>query len=266
MNWLLIAVIVVFLIGIIVGALRGFIRIGVSLLTTILTLVLVTFLNPYVSDAVIQFTPIDEMIKDECMEIFMPSFSLEDVDLSQTPLADYGIESLEGVDLASLGLEIEDLSSLIGEIPKDTQIRLIEDAEIPAFLKDALLEHNNNEIYEQLGVTSFPEYIATYIANTLISICTFVITFILAWLLVRSLAAVADLISHLPIIKGVNQIAGAGVGLIFALIFVWVGFLAITILYTTSIGEMCFEMISESAILTFLYEKNVLLGFLIPMS
>ena len=64
MNWLLIAVGIIFLIGIIVGAVKGFIRIGVSLVATILTLVLVIFLNPYVSDAVIEFTPIDEMIEE----------------------------------------------------------------------------------------------------------------------------------------------------------------------------------------------------------
>lgn len=266
MNWLLIAVGIIFLIGMIVGAVKGFIRIGVSLITTILTLVLVSFLNPYVSDAVIKFTPIDEMIEEQCIELFMPSISLEGVDLSDTPLAEYGVESLDDVDLDALGLELEDVSSLLGEIPKDTQIKMIEEAQMPEFLKDSLLEHNNNEIYAQLEVNSFPEYVATYVANTIINICTFVITFILAWILVRSVAAVADLISHLPIIKGLNQIAGAALGFVFALIFVWVGFLAITLIYTTEIGNMCFEMISKSAILTFLYEKNILLGFLIPMS
>ena len=263
MNWLLISVLAVFLIGILVGALRGFVKIGVSLLATILTLVLVVFLNPYVSDAVIQFTPFDEMIEDACVEAFMPSFSLEDVDLSGTPLADYDVEGLSEIDLGALGLEMEDISALIGEIPKDTQIKLIEDSGLPTFLKDSLLENNNNEIYEQLGVTSFVEYVAAYVARTIITICTFVITFIFAWIIVRSFAAVADLFSHLPIIKSVNRIAGAAIGFVFALIFVWVGFLVITLLYTTGIGETCFAMINDSAILTLLYEKNVLLGFLI---
>lgn len=265
MNWLLISVLVVFLIGIIVGAARGFIKIGVSLLATILTIVLVVFLNPYVRDAVIQFTPFDEMIEEKCLEAVTPSFSLEDVDLSGTPLADYDIDALTEVDLGDLGLELEDVANLVGEIPKDTQIKLIEDSGLPTFLKDALLENNNNEIYAQLGVSSFLEYVATYVSNTIIGICTFVITFILAWILVRSFAAVADLFAHLPIIKGVNQFLGAVIGFVFALIFVWVGFLAITLLYTTGIGEKCFAMINDSAILTFLYEKNILLGYLLPM-
>ena len=50
MIWLLIAVGIIFLIGIIVGAVKGFIRIGVSLVATILTLVLVIFLNPIVRE------------------------------------------------------------------------------------------------------------------------------------------------------------------------------------------------------------------------
>ena len=63
-NWLLIIVGVIFLISIVAGYVRGLLKIGISLLATVLSIVLVMFLAPYVSDALIKWTPADEMIED----------------------------------------------------------------------------------------------------------------------------------------------------------------------------------------------------------
>lgn len=268
MNWLLIVVSLIFLIGLIWGAIRGFIRIGVSLLATILTIVLVTFMNPYISEAVIKFTPLDEMIGEKCAEWFVPSIStdaLAGMDLSQTALAGYDAEALAGLDLEGMDLDIQDVTKLLGEIPKDTQIKMIEESKMPEFLKTSLLENNNSEIYKELGVETFPEYVSAYVARAIINILSFVITFLFVLILVRSLIAVADLLSSLPVLHGLNQAAGAVLGIGCALILVWIGFLVITLLYTTPAGETCFGWIQESAVLTFLYEKNVLLKFLLPL-
>ena len=63
-NWLLIIVGVIFLISIVAGYVRGLLKIGISLLATVLSIVLVMFLAPYVSDALIKWTPADEMIEE----------------------------------------------------------------------------------------------------------------------------------------------------------------------------------------------------------
>lgn len=84
-NWLLIIVGVIFLISIVAGYVRGLLKIGISLLATVLSIVLVMFLAPYVSDALIKWTPADEMIEEKCMEMFMPQISadtLKNADLS----------------------------------------------------------------------------------------------------------------------------------------------------------------------------------------
>ena len=88
-NWLLIIVGVIFLISIVAGYVRGLLKIGISLLATVLSIVLVMFLAPYVSDALIKWTPADEMIEEKCMEMFMPQISadtLKNADLSGTSL------------------------------------------------------------------------------------------------------------------------------------------------------------------------------------
>ena len=60
-NWLLIVVAGIFLICIAVGYIRGFLKFGLSLFATLITMILVTFLSPYVSNALVKYTPIDNV-------------------------------------------------------------------------------------------------------------------------------------------------------------------------------------------------------------
>ena len=53
------------MISIVAGYVRGLLKIGISLLATVLSIVLVMFLAPYVSDALIKWTPADEMIEEK---------------------------------------------------------------------------------------------------------------------------------------------------------------------------------------------------------
>ena len=147
-NWLLIIVGVIFLISIVAGYVRGLLKIGISLLATVLSIVLVMFLAPYVSDALIKWTPADEMIEEKCMEMFMPQISadtLKNADLSGTSLGELNQDQLADInnlDWNQLGINIQDILNIIGEIPKEVQIQEIENAALPEFLKNRLLENN----------------------------------------------------------------------------------------------------------------------------
>lgn len=268
-NWLLLIVGVVFVIGIVVGCIRGFFRIVLSILSTVLTIVLMIVLNPYVSEALTKYTPIDEMIEEKCIETFMPEMAvdaLEEMDLSGTPLAGLSedeLANLKNLNWESLGITAQDILKVIGEIPKDTQIKMIENSVLPSFLKDAVLENNNTEIYGEMNAANFTEYVAAYISRMVIKILSFLITFLLVFIIVRALMAAVDIIGELPVVGLVNRLAGGVFGIFAALLFVWLGFLVITLTYSTEFGKTCFEMIESSQILTFLYNKNVLLGNLL---
>lgn len=268
-NWLLIIVGVVFLICIVVGYIRGFFKIGLSLLSSILTIVLVIVLSPYVAKVLTDFTPIDEMIEEKCIEAFMPELSAEifaGKDLSGTPLEGLDAEklgSLSDLDFERYGIAASDVLGVLGEIPKDQQIKEIEESAFPAFLKDLILENNNTTIYEELGVSTFAQYVARYISRMAINIVSFLVTFILAIIIVKALMAAIDIIGELPGVGFFNHLGGGVVGAFMAVMIVWLGFLVMTLLYTTAAGAATFEMIEQSEILTFLYEKNILLSKLI---
>ena len=130
---------------------------------------------------------------------------------------------------------------------------------IPQFLKDALLENNNSIIYQELGVDSFPKYVAAFVSRMVLNVVAFLVTFLLAIIIVKALMFAVHIIGELPILGFVNRLAGAGLGLVLAVVIVWIGFLVMTLAYSTSAGAACFEMVEQSKVLQFLYNTNPLL-------
>ena len=67
MNWLVLVVAGVLLLGALIGYARGGLRLVVSLLSTVITVAAVLYVTPYVSKAVITLTPADEIIQEQCL-------------------------------------------------------------------------------------------------------------------------------------------------------------------------------------------------------
>lgn len=230
MNTLLIVVGLIFLISVIVGAVRGFVKIVASLVSTIIIIVVVMIASPMVGAVIRDVTPIGQIIQDECMEIF------------------------------AQGAEEEEDGILDHVLSREQQIDLIENANIPDFLQDLLLENNNDEIYAALGVTTFVEYVAAYITKLVTDMLAFLLTFLVVSIVVKSALYILGVIGELPVLGGFNHLGGGVLGLGIGLIVVWVLFVVITAIYDTSIGAKCFEDIRNSEILTILYNSNFILN------
>ena len=296
MNWLLVTVMVIFLISIVVGALRGAIKILVSLVTTLITFVIVFFVTPYVSDAIVKFTPLDEAIESQVSNTIANATisqlgggeggmtaegvrkALGAAGLNEDALAQYGITvedivngNISKSDLAKYGISGSILDGLLvgeqtaadamdeAEIPRDIQMEAIRNADLPDVFKSLLMVNNNSEIYEQLGVTTFAQYVGGFMAKLFIDIVSFLCTFLLVTIIFRAIVFALDIVAELPGIGAVNHLAGGLMGVLGALIVVWVLFLAITLLFTTSIGKEMFRMIEANGFLQVLYDYNPVL-------
>ena len=231
MNGLLIAVGLIFLVCMIVGYTRGFIKIVASLAATVATIVLVTFLSPYVSGVLLKTVPIEEMMQEKCMEILM--------------------SNQEGVTVSD---DVEN--------SQDAQFFMIENAKLPEVFQQLLLDNNNPEIYKTLGVTTFSEYIGSYLARLIADIVSFLLTLIVVTIVVRTILCTVGFIGKLPVIGGLNRIAGGILGIGTGLIVVWVLFIIITLMYDSEIGRQCFASIAENEFLTYLYENNILMNYI----
>lgn len=305
MDWLVIGIGIIFLIGIIVGLCRGAIKITVSLATTIVTLAVVFFATPVVSDLIVNFTPMEEVIEDKVSSTITDaaiaqltgSDTDEDADegsglttesvervleaagVSESTLEQYGITvqdivdgNVSSEDLSKYGISsnvldglrqsgvdedstVEDLINS-AEIPRDIQISAIENAELPDVFKELLQENNNSEVYEELGVDTFAQYIGAYLAKLIIHIVSFLITFVIVTLILRAIIFALDFIADLPGVGILNRLAGGIIGIAGAAIVVWMLFIVITLLYTTSIGKEMYDTIQAQPYLHVLYEYN----------
>lgn len=246
MNSLLIITGIIFLICGIYGASRGFIKIVASLAATIVTILCGMFLSPYVSRIILEVTPLEETMQTKCAEILKTSI--------QEHASASGIQGIEKIE------KIEEIEKI--EFPREMQISLIENANLPKIFKETLLENNNSEIYQALGVSHFSEYVGSYLARTIANYAGFLITMLIVTIIVRIAFRALGVISELPIIGGVNRVAGCVLGLAIALVVVWLLFILVTLLYNTAVGKICLENIGNSRILSTLYENNILMNFI----
>ena len=289
-NILLVIVGGIIAIGAIVGFAKGAVRIAVSLGATILTLAVVYFATPYVSKAIYSLTPIDEMVEQQCIKTMTKAFAGEaDTNSGFTEEQVRGILSAAGVSeqtLEAAGITVEDIvngnvsdemlqqygispnifdghvseqSIMEAEVPKQMQIVAIEGADLPDVFKNLLLENNNSEVYQKLGVTTFAEYVSKYFAKLVIEIIAFLITFLFATIVIRAVVFALDFVTALPVLGILNRLAGVLVGSTISFIIVGILFIVITLLYTTTIGKQAMGMIREDQILSFLYDNNIIM-------
>ena len=233
MNWLLITVGAIFLISIIVGICKGAIKIAVSLATTIVTLLLVFFATPYVAKAIAKYTPLDDLIKSQVVSTMANVATsqvtgeggglsessvrkvLEAAGVTEDMLSQYGISiedivngSISSEDLAKYGISSNVLDGLSddkkgsiedaineAEIPRDVQVAAIEKADLPDVFKNLLSVNNNSEIYKELGVDTFAQYVGSYLARLIINIVAFLCTFVLITIVLRAIVFALDIVS-----------------------------------------------------------------------
>lgn len=221
MNWLFWVIVVFIAYHVIDGLRRGFIRKAVSAVSLIITLVLVTCLTPRITYFIQNNTSLHENLQQKCSELFLSSEYNEDV--------------------------------------KTDQVLMIENMELPENIKEMLLENNNTESYDVLKVSGFHDYVGAYIAKLIINALAFLLSFVIVWTAIRAILLALDVVTKLPILHGINKLAGGGLGLIYGIVLVWIAFLLVTILCNGELGRRFFGLISENPFLLFLYNQNVIM-------
>lgn len=223
-NWLSV-IVGVYLIGMVLyGHHRGFIRLVVSMLALVLSLTIVRVSLPAVTGYLKENTGLQQTI-------------------SESMKKSIGLQAEEGSDETT------------SEVPS-VQRTVIEKLDLPQTMKNALIENNNSEMYQMLGVQAFTDYIGSYLANKILNSVGFVILFAAVYVAMKLIVGWLDIISRLPILSGINKIAGALMGGIQGLVFVWLACILITAFSGTSWGLMLSQQIEASKWLSYLYSHN----------
>lgn len=231
-HWLSIGTGIFLLAMVLYGHYRGFLRLAVALAALVVSIAIVRVAMPMVNDCLKNNTEIHQTV---------------------------GRQLLKMAGGAILGEEDESgfVESLNIPIPSQ-QREIIEQLKLPEQMKEALLDHNNSEIYRMLGVDAFVDYVGTYLAGMVLNLIGSVVLFLLIYIGIRFLIRWVDLIARLPILHGINQLAGAVLGGVQGLLFVWLFFLIVRICAGASWTQMFLAQIQESLWLRFLYENNII--------
>lgn len=213
MSWLFWILLIVLAIFVIQGFRRGMVRTAVSMVFFVIVIVVTSWLNPYVGDFIREKTDWQEEIQQGCKEIFFEEIE-EQVDISVT-----------------------------------SQVEFIDELPLPESMKEKLVENNNAEIYRQLAVENFADYLSGYVAYGIINGIAFVISFVLTIIIVNLILYAVDILTELPVVGTLNRIGGMLIGLIQGILWIWVAFLVITLLCNTGVGAYLMELIKSDPVL-----------------
>lgn len=226
-HWLEIVVAVYFFARVLYGHHKGFIRMAVSAAAMLITLVAVNYTMPYVTDWLKQDTPVYEKLQEKIAE----------------------------------KIRIDEILNEMGQgtiLPKEDEWQIIEELPVPEQMKRLLAENNNIEVYKIMGVEFFRDYIGGYLADMILKVAVFLVLFLIIYIVLQILVIGLDLIARLPILSGINKIAGAVLGGVQAMFFLWIACLVLTMFSGTELASSILERINASTWLLWIYDHNML--------
>lgn len=210
----------------IIGAKVGLIKTVYQLLSSVISLVLAFFIYPIV-EAILKVTPIYTAIQ-EWVRKLLPD---------------------------------------IGDIGLQAQAQLIQEkfSWMPEFMLNKMIENNNSEIYNLLGVSTLIEYIATFIANTCLMAIALVICFVIIKVGLTITSSVLDIVAKLPILKTANKWGGLVVGFIKGMLIVWVICLIIPLFMMIPQFAGLEKLVEDSFLLQLFYQNNIILETIVNL-
>ena len=207
----------------VLGMVRGFLRILLTTFSLVITVILAGTLAGPLADFAENRTVVGPRVEHRIEE--------------------YISSKLSGVSASADAVE----NSFIDALP------------LPDAMKADLKAGNTMAGYVDQGVSSFAEYLAVNLTSLIIRILSYVILFLVIYLVLRLILRLSNLINHIPILGGINRIAGAVLGLAEGVIFLWVICMIIMMMSGTDFGITCHRVIVNSPVLNFIYEHNYLM-------
>lgn len=222
-NIALILVVIFLVIMAFNGYKKGALRILITMVALVITIILASLFTPTATKLLKEYTPIYNTINQQ-----MVKFVGEKLD--------------------------QNAKDQTGEVQRTA----IEALPLPESITNVLIKNNNDQGYAIIGASDFSTYVASSLTNVLMNAISYIGLFILISIVFRILIVIADIISKLPIINGVNRVAGTLLGLVQGLLILWVLCIALTAFSGTVYGQKIFQMINDSTVLTYIYNHNIL--------
>lgn len=222
MNWVLIAVLAIVALFTLSGIHRGLIKMIYSFVSLVGTLIVVFLLLPVATGVIKDNTKIYQNLEQVVSEKMIPETEYTGVD----------------------------------------QDKIIDSMGLPEVIKDIVRENNTAEKYIELGVSTLREYVIKTVADIIFNVAAFIIAFIVVFIIFRILFGLINILASLPIIHGVNKLAGGAAGFVLGMTMVWIIFGLLSVFGNTELSRNVFENVNDSALLTFICKNNFVMKYL----
>lgn len=230
MNWMLIAVLAILILGVFYGMQRGLIRVVYSMVVGIVILFVMGIATPKVAEICKDKTKLDER--------FTAAYEASIEKMVEEKLKESGSSATKVDNLEDIGIHI------------------------PQFVLDKVDEAKNNatdaatDAAEKSGAYN---KLATVLSDYTILGITMLVLAIILIIIYFILERVLNIISKLPVIHQANKLGGGILGFVDAILIVWIAFGVITLFSGTPAGVVCNEKIQDSSLLVWIYDNNLLL-------
>lgn len=219
MNWMVVACGAILLLCVIWGWIRGFVKMVFHFLAVALALVLAASLCQPLAKVVMQQESVVSSVKGNVRK-----------SLNLDKLAEKGTISDEDIDKLKL----------------------------PESVKQQLKENNTENGYKVFDADNAADYVETLVSNVIIRAACFVILFLVLLAIIYLLGVAFDFVTKLPVLSTMNRLSGALVGLFVGAVLILMFFTVITAFGNTEFGKTCQEAISESNLLSAIFNNNII--------
>lgn len=137
----------------------------------------------------------------------------------------------------------------------------IQQLNLPKEIQEVLLSGEDFGLYDTLG-----GYISRCLTELIINAVGFAVLFALVYVGIHLTMKCLDIMAKLPILSGMNQLAGAVLGGIQGILFVWLLFALITAFSRSDWAEGLIAQIESSRWLSFLYDYNLVSRFVLGLT
>lgn len=233
MNLYLILVLIIMLACIVFGYIRGFIRTVYSMCALAIIIILTAVLSPYVKVYIEKNTGIPATIES--------------------------------------GLEQKiDLKGKIDEKTDTKYTDYVDKIDLPEQLRDVIKEKGRKAGEE---VDSYVDRVSDELVSSVYSNLTEMIVSAIAYLFTMAVISVVvlviglllNIVEKLPVIKQLNKVLGIAAGFVQGYLYISVFYLAALAFGATGIGSSLLEMVNRNAVLSWLYDYNPVVKFVMSL-
>ncbi len=154
------------------------------------------------------------------------------------------------------------LTSGMGQAPTtDTVQSVMETLPVPDSMKLTLIE--NLSLENIIDIQGIVDTLSQNISTIILNILSIIIVFFAIKLVLFIIANILDQVMSLPVLNGINKIAGGIFGGMSGLIMVYIIFAIFTLFAPTQFAAPLIKQINESMVASVLYNNNILLNLIL---